>query len=209
MNAITQKIFLDFSNVYVPEDSLEMANELFRSAIEKVENAFLGTNVDIVIEKPHAGEYSTLDMTNIAFEGADYLGIAEFDQSFNPSDNGAIRLDNIMDYASNNFLLEEQASNLLANTITHEIGHLMGLDHSNDPFDIMHDGVTQNMLDDPPTFGMEQIQAINTNAVIANVDNNIEITPEITDEIGDIDYNSMDSSEIDIDDPDFDYDSLL
>lgn len=169
MFPITQTIFLDISNFFVPEYATETAKELIQSSLEKVQNAFVGSNVEFVLEQPTTGNYSTLDLNNIINNTESYLGIAEFDQTFNPNDNGIIRLDNIIDEAYYNNLPLEKASNLIASTITHETGHLMGLDHTTDPADIMHNGLTENMWDSPPSFTSEQMQTINTNAIISNI----------------------------------------
>jgi len=168
MFPITQTIFLDISNFYVPEFAIETAKELIQSSLGKVQNAFAGSNIEFVLEQPTSGDYSTLYLNNINNNADSHLGIAEFDQTFNPNDNGIIRLDNIIDKAYNNNLPLEKASNLIASTITHETGHLMGLDHTTDPSDIMHNGLTDNMWENPPSFTSDQLQAINTNAVISN-----------------------------------------
>ncbi len=170
---ITQKIYLDTSNLYVPESTLEFAQKFYDSVFDKVMDAFSGSNAEIVFESPAEGPFSTLDLNNIKIDNPDFLGEADFDQTFNPSDKGIIRIDKIMDVAFQDQLPIEQASNLVANTIIHESGHLMGLDHSYESTDIMHDGLTQEMADQPLSFSPEQIQAIDTNAVLANIDNPI------------------------------------
>ncbi|MDP5017817.1 MAG: hypothetical protein NWQ43_11025 [Dolichospermum sp.] len=38
-----------------------------------------------------------------------------------------------------------QLSNLIANTITHEIGHTLGLDHLLLPTDVMHNGINHRI----------------------------------------------------------------
>ncbi len=174
MFGITQKIYLDTSNLYVPESTLEFAQEFYDSVFDKVMDAFSGSNVEIVLEPPTEGPFSTLDLNNIINNSGKYLGIAEFDQTFNPSDNGQVRIDNIMDVAFQDQLPIDQASNLVSNIVCHEAGHLMGLDDTNNPDDIMCGGqITNSDILDPPHFSPDQIQAINTNAVLANIDNPI------------------------------------
>ena len=85
---IGQKVFLDFSSVRVPEQQAAQANEMLSSAVEKTMAAFEGSNIDIVLDRPEVGDYTTIDVSNSIQNGAEYLGIAQYDQTFDPSDAG-------------------------------------------------------------------------------------------------------------------------
>ncbi|MBD2125101.1 hypothetical protein H6F97_01640 [Microcoleus sp. FACHB-1] len=91
----------------------------------------------------------------------DYLGIASF-QAGVVTARAIVRLDQIFHASYSAGLNVNQLSNLIANTITHEIAHTLGLDHSALPTDVMHDGldhVIHSLM--PPSFHPEQINSMN------------------------------------------------
>jgi hypothetical protein len=182
----TQTIFLDLTDLYVENDKLEQSYNLLNEALEKVSRAFSGTNFEIVTTPPIDKEYAVLKIINGESESA--LGSAEYNLFASSHSQGNINFDNVLNCIDNNSLEFEQSTNLLSNTITHEIGHMAGLDHNDDPTNIMHDGLTPTMLANEPMYSLtlEQIQAINTNAVISNSHqmNESFITDNYTDEIG-------------------------
>ena len=186
----TQKVFLDFSQTHVAEADAETANAMLSSAFHQVEEAFRGTNVEIVLERSHEGDYSTLTFVDSGFQPDNTLGLAELDRTFNPSDQGIIRLDTVWDEVSVNGFTAEQTTNYLSSTVCHEIGHLTGLEHSSNPYDIMYPEANYEMTNVFPTFSPEQLHAINTNAVVANIDDSwcsqdaVRASPELPTTMG-------------------------
>ncbi|MFC1553928.1 matrixin family metalloprotease [candidate division KSB1 bacterium] len=166
----TQTIFLDFSNLHVHNEFADIATDVLDMAISKVSNAYEGTNVEFVTTKPNSGDYSTLDINNIIEDSYLHFGDAEIDIVFDPNDDGVIRFDNIFDFSAELHLPVENFANLIAHNISHISGHLMGLEHSTDPNSVMNKYVDPNNIDTPPFFSIDEVQSINTNAVIANTD---------------------------------------
>ncbi len=169
MISATQTIFLDLNHLYVDPANEEIMLNMINDSMEKISNAFSGTNIDFVFEVPIDKKFATLDIGNVIINSSDHLGIAHFNENFSAESQGTIRIDNIIDVMHENDLSFDQSTNLISNTIAHEVGHMCGLDHNNDPGDIMHDGLSKNMIDNPPSFYAEQIQSINTNAVVSNL----------------------------------------
>ncbi len=165
---IGQKVFLDFSSVRVPEQQAAQANEMLSSAVEKTMAAFEGSNIDIVLDRPEVGDYTTIDVSNSIQNGAEYLGIAQYDQTFDPSDAGQVRLDNIMKHAQENSLSIDQTSNLVSNTICHETAHTLGLDDNQNPTDTMYGGVSDEIINAPPTFSEAQLDQMTSHAFASN-----------------------------------------
>jgi hypothetical protein len=72
-----------------------------------------------------------------------------------------VRLDRIFN-ADRAQLSVERLSNLIANTIVHEIAHTLGLDRSGLPADVMNDGLDRRIHSlMPPSFHAEQITQMN------------------------------------------------
>jgi hypothetical protein len=110
-------------------------------------------------------------MDNSCVDGSGITGLAEFDTNYIPYDNGVVFLGNIIDVSAQALLSPEEFANFTANVTAHEIGHLSGLDHVDDPGNIMNAESNHNFIDTPLSFTPDQLHVINTNAVIANVDN--------------------------------------
>lgn len=166
-----QIVYLDVSGLEVPSIIANEVNQILSDALSKAEEAFSDTHVQFVYEQPESGDYSTLYLNkNLNENVGSPLGLAEHDITFNPNDFGYVSLNNLFRLGYGNGFALDHISNMVGSTIAHEIGHLMGLDHSNNPNDLMHDGLTENMLVNPPAFNTDQLNEINYNATIANND---------------------------------------
>jgi hypothetical protein len=130
----------------------------------KVFSAFRSIRVFLTSEPPDAqkwGDNFTYLGIIIDREDVDYLGIASFSRG-RVTSRALVRLDQIIDTSNRVNLSLGQLSNLIANTIAHEIGHTLGLDHSSLPTDVMHDGLDHRVHSlMPPSFHAEQIIQMN------------------------------------------------
>jgi hypothetical protein len=163
----TQKIYLDFSNLYVPADMIELYNSFYASVVDSVKEIYANTNVEIALQPPASGNYTTIHMVNSSEANSHSYGFADLDLTFNPSDQGVVFADHVLEDTVGNGI--DQQVNSMANTVGHEIGHTLGLDHSADPSNLMYHSA-ENMADNLLSLSTEQIRAINTNAVVANLE---------------------------------------
>jgi predicted RNA-binding Zn-ribbon protein involved in translation (DUF1610 family)/predicted Zn-dependent protease with MMP-like domain len=138
--------------------------ELLEDAFAKVFSAFRSINVFLTSDQPDEQQWGDL-FTHVGLiidkEPVDYLGVA----SFSPgavTDRAIVRLDQILDISERVNLSFSQLSNLIANTIAHEVAHTLGLDHSELPTDVMNDGLDHRIHSlMPPSFHAEQITQMN------------------------------------------------
>ncbi len=163
-----QKVFLDFAGVSVNKDFSQQATEFMSGVIEKVQNAFEGSNVVIVTEQPDSGDYTRIDVTNSIKDGETYLGEADYDTSFDPNDEGVVRLDNLLKVGEDSNLTSYQTSNLVASNICHETAHTLGVDHSDDPSNLMYPSAPSNDLNSPPSFTEGQMSQMDAHAALSN-----------------------------------------
>lgn len=157
-------IWVDISQVLIGIQAKSTLINLIEDALSKVFSSLRSVNVFLTSEPPDQrqwGENFTHVYLLFDHEQVDYLGIASFSPG-KVTNVAVVRLDQIL-YASYSVDLSlEQLSNLIANTITHEIGHTLGLDHSNLPTDVMHDGLDHKIHSlMPPSFHAEQIIFMN------------------------------------------------
>lgn len=139
-------------------------SEILGDAFAKVFSAFRGVNVFLTTETPDSKEWQK-DFTSVYIgaddSSVDYLGMASFIPG-KVTNIAVVRIDQICNASYSADLSIYQLSNLLANTIVHEIGHTLGLDHSDLNTDVMHDGLDHRVHSlMPPAFHSEQITLMN------------------------------------------------
>lgn len=186
-----QIIFLDISQWFIKDSELAQTQLLFTDALAKLSDIFENTDVEITLEKPNA-EHSTLYITS-NFDNSDgIIGIAEQDSTGNPNDIGMINYNEISNVVDEYGLDPQQHSNLIANSITHETGHLMGLEHTNDPNDIMHDGMISNMWNETLVFNDAQVAMINQMVNLTSLETGVEYDYNIQENLIDPSIDSFD-----------------
>jgi predicted Zn-dependent protease with MMP-like domain len=141
-----------------------MPIEIIEDAFAKVFSAFRSINVFLTSEQPDPQQWGE-EFTHLGLiidrEPVDYLGVASFLQG-KVTNRAIVRLDKILNISEQANLSFSQLSNLIANTIAHEVAHTLGLDHSELPADVMNDGLDHRIHSlMPPSFHAEQITQMN------------------------------------------------
>jgi hypothetical protein len=141
--------------------------EVLEDAFAKVFSSFRSINVFLTSDPPDPQQWGDR-FTHIGLvseskdeELVDYLGVASFFPG-GVTDRAIVRLDQIFNISERANLSPSQLSNLIANTISHEVAHTLGLDHSELPADVMNDGLDHRIHSlMPPSFHAEQITQMN------------------------------------------------
>lgn len=163
-----QKVWIDFSNVTYDEFAEDYFSSFKSEIFGQVANAFNGTNVELTTEDPVVGDFKRIDVNNSFSIHPGIHGVADAYTGFLSIGNGHINLQNIFDYCSENGLDPQQGVTYIADVITHEIGHLMGLPHSDGDSSVMRAHPTEADWSQLPHFDQHELTQINASAVLAN-----------------------------------------
>lgn len=157
-------IWVQICNLDVKGEQADLWEGILADAFSKVFSAFRSINVFLTTEPPDPkewGEEFTRVYVLVDDSDVDYLGFASFSLG-HVTDLAVVRIDQICNAFTLANLTINHLSNLIANTIVHEIGHTLGLDHSDLATDVMHDGLDHRVHSlMPPSFHGEQITLMN------------------------------------------------
>ena len=157
-------IWVDISGSINTNENNSTMLEIMADALAKVFSAFRSVHVFLTSDETEEKVWRR-NFTHVYVfvdqQQVDYLGIASFCHH-QVTDIAGVRIDQILHTSNQANLNLGQLSNLIANTIAHEIGHTLGLDHSLLPTDVMHDGLDHRIHSlMPPSFHVGQIISMN------------------------------------------------
>ncbi len=127
-----------FSGAMIDPQYEPYTAELKTLLLENVRRDYRGLNVEIIGSNEQPTPASLHTTVYMGSYNAALLGIADSVDAFNqnPAQNAIVFVDTFHAFAGLNPTVEELA-NALANVTSHEIGHLLGLNHTHDPNGIM------------------------------------------------------------------------
>lgn len=135
-----------------------MTELLVEEVVRRVREDFAG--LDVTILSTSEGDSGGHGISRLHFGAVDYalLGVAESVDEYNATRNqrAIVFSESFSVFMRINPRLEDMAQ-ALANVASHEIGHLLGLVHTEDPVDIMDVTASLNQLLRDQTFGKSPI----------------------------------------------------
>ncbi|MEK6800274.1 MAG: matrixin family metalloprotease [Planctomycetota bacterium] len=128
----------DFDAVDISADYSGMTDEIVRLVVEMVREDFEGLDVTILSTSEGVRPEKTMSRVHFGVFDAALLGVAEGVDEYNAaSGQAAIVFTDTFEAFMQLHPSAEEIAKAIANVASHEIGHLLGLVHTEDPDDLM------------------------------------------------------------------------